>query len=61
MKMSNNPALYEVLIKQYLRSIQDINEFSEEMQKKVIVFYCMKVSGIASGNKLIKTIRYPHM
>ena len=26
MKMSNNPAKYEVLIKQYLRSILDINE-----------------------------------
>ena len=24
-------------------------------------FYYIKVSGIASGNKLIKTIRYPHM
>ena len=23
--------------------------------------YYIKVSGIASGNKLIKTIRYPHM
>ena len=23
--------------------------------------YCIKVSGIASGNKLIKTIRYPHI
>ena len=26
MKMSNNPAKYEVLIKQYLRSILDISE-----------------------------------
>ena len=26
-----------------------------------IVIYYIKVSGIASGNKLIKTIRYPHM
>ena len=26
-----------------------------------IEFYYIKVSGIASGNKLIKTIRYPHM
>ena len=25
------------------------------------IFYYIKVSGIASGNKLIKTIRYPHM
>ena len=25
------------------------------------VLYYIKVSGIASGNKLIKTIRYPHM
>ena len=25
------------------------------------MFYYIKVSGIASGNKLIKTIRYPHM
>ena len=25
-----------------------------------ISFYYIKVSGIASGNKLIKTIRYPH-
>ena len=24
-------------------------------------YYYIKVSGIASGNKLIKTIRYPHM
>ena len=24
-------------------------------------FYYIKVSGIASGNKLIKTIRYPHV
>ena len=24
-------------------------------------FYYIKVSGIASGNKLIKAIRYPHM
>ena len=27
----------------------------------VIIIYYIKVSGIASGNKLIKTIRYPHM
>ena len=26
-----------------------------------IYIYYIKVSGIASGNKLIKTIRYPHM
>ena len=26
-----------------------------------IPLYYIKVSGIASGNKLIKTIRYPHM
>ena len=25
------------------------------------IFYYIKVSDIASGNKLIKTIRYPHM
>ena len=24
-------------------------------------FYYIKASGISSGNKLIKTIRYPHM
>ena len=28
---------------------------------EMIKFYYIKVSGIASGNKLIKTIRYPHM
>ena len=28
MKMSNNPAKYEVLIKQYLRSILDISRTS---------------------------------
>ena len=27
MKMSNNPAKYEVLIKEYLRSILDIGDF----------------------------------
>ena len=29
--------------------------------KKIMLMYYIKVSGIASGNKLIKTIRYPHM
>ena len=28
---------------------------------KNISSYYIKVSGIASGNKLMKTIRYPHM
>ena len=28
MKMSNNPGKYEVLIKRYLRSIQDTSEWS---------------------------------
>ena len=27
----------------------------------LVNLYNIKVSGIASGNKLIKTIRYPHM
>ena len=27
----------------------------------IMTIYYIKVSGIASGNKLIKTIRYPHM
>ena len=31
------------------------------MLSTVNSFYYIKVSGIASGNKLIKTIRYPHM
>ena len=26
-----------------------------------MIFYYIKVSGIPSGDKLIKTIRYPHM
>ena len=30
MKMSNNPAKYEVLIKQYLRSILDISEAAKQ-------------------------------
>ena len=28
---------------------------------KTLTIYYIKVSGIPSGNKLIKTIRYPHM
>ena len=32
MKMSNNPAKYEVLIKQYLRSILDITVKHEELR-----------------------------
>ena len=31
------------------------------VQQVCTVLYYIKVSGIASGNKLIKTIRYPHM
>ena len=27
----------------------------------IITIYYIKVSGMASGNKLIKMIRYPHM
>ena len=30
-------------------------------EKANYIFYYIKVSGIPSGNKLIKTIRYPHM
>ena len=33
----------------------------QTMDSKKNTFYYIKVSGIASGNKLIKTIRYPHM
>ena len=31
------------------------------IKEQINKFYYIKVSGIASGNKLIKTIRYPHM
>ena len=32
MKMPNNPAKYEVLVKQYLRSILDISELKEMIE-----------------------------
>ena len=34
---------------------------SNMIQKKKKTIYYVKVSGIPSGNRLIKTIRYPHM
>ena len=46
-----------------------ITEFNRTNRTKLALFclenesqiYYIKVSGISSGNKLIKTIRYPHM
>ena len=37
MKMSNNPAKYEVISKQYLRSILDISEIMQVLSKWTIL------------------------
>ena len=35
--------------------------FISSRHRVISSIYCIKASGIAGGNKLIKTIRYPHM
>ena len=44
MKMSNNPAEYEVLIKQYLHSVLDISEQITVKLLLRIIIYCSKDS-----------------
>ena len=56
MGMVNNELLFEFVLKppQYKWSRNANSRFDN-------FFYYIKVSGIPSGGKLIKTIRYPHM
>ena len=51
MKMSNNPAKYEVLIKQYLRSILDISEGGISLGKAFFsLFMAEKTERLIAGN-----------
>ena len=60
-------SLYPKLVKAVCSSLASIvpdlsrSKLHWRKQLKYITLYYIKVSGIASGNKLIKAIRYPHM
>ena len=54
--------LKRILIKCKITSILELTTSSNQRLDQCIhAYYYIKVSGIASGNKLIKTIRYTHM
>ena len=47
MKMSNNPAKYEALIKQYLRSIQDISAWDVVASNKDKIYELCRQASLA--------------
>ena len=54
----DSPKTCSKIAKAFKKDLKIFRSYTNELK---INFYYIKVSGIASGNKLIKTIRYPHM
>ena len=61
MKATRNYIQSDTMFVNIMCNMQACGRMAKSQSLLIIQFYYIKVSGIASGNKLIKTIRYPHM